>query len=210
LQNIRLVTQEGIQTSRHTNQLETFLASQETHLRMLNTITDILNNNEILTLNALDLSLTIGQTYQLSNNFCNVAIKYLKLCKTLDNTQYASFFLKIYQLFYESRNTISVKNILYDARIPLSIKEWRESNIIWNNFENNYHIFNNVEKMGITEVQFYDNNYILKLRTLKNISDIFNNDQKYFQNIYLHLQLLCTIIPDTNSKFTCFFKYGSI
>ncbi|EZA60485.1 Zinc finger FYVE domain-containing protein 26-like protein [Ooceraea biroi] len=172
LENIRLVAQEGMQSSRHTNQLETFLASQETHLRMSNTLTDILNNNETLTLSALDLSLTTGQTYQISDNLCNVAIKYLKLCKTLDNTEYASFFLKIYQLFYESRNNTSVKNILCDARIPLSIKEWRESNTIWNNFENNYRMFSNVEKVGITKVQTCDNNYVLKLKSIKNT----NND----------------------------------
>ncbi|OAD56884.1 Zinc finger FYVE domain-containing protein 26 like protein [Eufriesea mexicana] len=57
LENIRLVTQEGINSSRQTSQFETFLMSQENNLRMLSM--EILNNNEILMICALDLALTM-------------------------------------------------------------------------------------------------------------------------------------------------------
>lgn len=161
---------------------------------------DILNSNEMLTLSVLDLSLTIGQTYQISNNLCDVAMKYLKLCESFDNTEHANFFLKIYQLFYESKSNMSVTTILCDVRIPLSIKEWRENNTFWSGFGNNYYTFNDVEKAKTDiEKQSHDNR-LLGLNTLKKISAIYNSDRRYLQNIYSHLQLLYTIIPDTNSK----------
>ncbi|XP_032664873.1 zinc finger FYVE domain-containing protein 26 homolog isoform X2 [Odontomachus brunneus] len=198
LENIRLVAQEGVQSSRHTNQLETLLASQKPHLQMLNE--DILNSNEMLTLSVLDLSLTIGQTYQISNNLCDVAMKYLKLCESLDNTEHASFFLKIYQLFYESKSNMSVTTILCDVRIPLSIKEWRENNIFWSDFRNNYCTFDDIERTKTdVEGQSHDNNRLLGLNTLKKMSAIYSSDRRYLQNIHSHLQFLYTIIPDANN-----------
>lgn len=191
LQNIRLITQEAVQSSKHIKQLETFLASQELHLRMLNT--DILSSNKMLTFSVLDLSLTIGKTYQISSNLCDIAMKYLKSYETFDSIEYASFFLKIYHLFYDSKNNISIISILCDAKVPLYIKEWKERNAIWSDFGNNYSSFRNLER---TEMQYQDNNYVLGLKTIKKMSDIFNSDKKYFQNIYSYLQLVCTIIPD--------------
>nr|XP_012226480.1 PREDICTED: uncharacterized protein LOC105674602 [Linepithema humile] len=200
LENIRLAAQEGVQSSRHINQLETFLASQEANLRMLNT--DILNSTEMLTLSVLDLSLTTGHTYQISSNLCDVAMKYLKSCKTFDGTEYTSLFSKIYQLFYENKSNMSVTDILCDARIPLSVKEWRETNAIWNDFENNYCTFKDFERTKIAESQSHNNNCTLGLKVIKKMSNIFNNDQKYLQNIYSHLQLVCTIIPGINDANT--------
>lgn len=192
LQTIRLITQEAVQSS--IKQLETFLASQELHLRMLNT--DI-NSKKILTFSMLDLSLTIGKTHKISSNLCDVAMKYLKSHETFDGIEYANFFLKIYQLFYDSKHNMSVTNILCDTRIPLYIKEWKERNDIWSDFENNYRSFRNLERTGIVPMQYRDNNnYVLGLKTIKKVSDIFNSDKRYFQNIYSYLQLVCTIIPD--------------
>ncbi|KOC64689.1 Zinc finger FYVE domain-containing protein 26 [Habropoda laboriosa] len=57
LENIRLVTQEGIESSRQTSQLETFLASQEINLQILSK--DTFNNYEILTICVLDFALTM-------------------------------------------------------------------------------------------------------------------------------------------------------
>ncbi|XP_050444515.1 uncharacterized protein LOC126848048 isoform X2 [Cataglyphis hispanica] len=192
LETIRLITQEAVQSS--IKQLETFLASQELHLRMLNT--DV-NSKKILTFSVLDLSLTIGKTHKISSNLCDVAMKYLKSHETFDGIEYANFFLKIYQLFYDSKNNMSVTNILCDSRIPLYIKEWKERNDIWSDFENNYRSFRNLERTGIVSMQYRDNNnYVLGLKTIKKVSDIFNSDKRYFQNIYSYLQLVCTIIPD--------------
>ncbi|XP_072751238.1 uncharacterized protein Sptz isoform X2 [Anoplolepis gracilipes] len=195
LENIRLITQEAVQSSKHVKQLETFLASQELHLRMLNM--DILNSKKILTFSVLDLSLTISKTYQISNNLCDVAMKYLKSYETFDDVEYAYFFLKIYQLFYDSKNNMSVTNILCDTRIPLYVKKWKERNDIWSDFGNNYRSFRNLKRTGIVAMQHRDNNNcVLGLKTMRKMFDIFNSDKKYFQNIYSYLQLVCTIIPD--------------
>lgn len=192
MQNIKLAAQEGVQSSRYINQLETFLASQQVHLRMLDTNT--LRSNEILTLSVLDLSLTIGQTYQISSNLCDVAMKYLKLCETFDSTGHASFFSRIYQLFYENKYNMSVTTILCDARIPLHVKEWKENDTVWNEFENNYRTLHDLERLKIIETRSDDNNYILGLKMIEKISDIFNSE-KYLYNIYSHLRLVSTIIP---------------
>lgn len=159
--------------------------------------TNICRSNEILTLIALDLSLTMGQTYQISSNLCDVAMKYLKLCETFDSTGHASFFSKIYQLFYENKDNVSMNVILCDARIPLYVKEWRENDAIWNEFENNYHMLYDLKRIEIMETQSYNNNYSSGLKTIEKISDIFNS-KKYLHNIYLYLQLISTIIPGIN------------
>jgi len=169
---------------------------------MLNT--DLLTSKKMLTFSVLDLSLTIGETYQISSNLCDVAMKYLKSYETFDGIEYANFFLKIYQLFYDSKNNISVTNILCDARNPLCIKDWKEKNDIWSEFGNNYRLFCNLERTENVAMQYRDNNnYVLGLKTIRKISDIFNNDKKYFQNIYSYLQLVCTIIPDIGKFVFC-------
>lgn len=197
LQYIKVAAQEGVQSSRYINQLETFLASQQVHLRILDT--NILRSDEMLTLSVLDLSLTISDTYQISGNLCDVALKYLKLCETFDSTEHASFFSRIYQLFYENKNNTPVTIILCDARIPLYVKEWKENNVVWCEFENNYRTLYNLEK---AETRSCDNNYILGLETIEKISDIFNS-KKYLYSIYIYLQFISTIIPGI-SKFIYF------
>ncbi|XP_039315067.1 uncharacterized protein LOC105198485 isoform X2 [Solenopsis invicta] len=193
LETIKFAAQEGVQSSKYINQLETFLASQQTHLRMLDT--KFLHSNEILTFSVLDLSLTISQTYQISSNLCDVAMKYLKLCETFDSTAHANFFLRIYQLFYENRNDSSVAAILCDARIPLHVKEWKENDAVWHDFEDNYDTLHNFERTGITDAQSCNNNYVTGLKTIERISNIFNSE-KYLRSIYSYLRLISTIIPD--------------
>lgn len=148
----------------------------------------------MLTLSVLDLSLTIGETHQVSSNLCDVAMKYLKLCETCNSTGHANFFSRIYQLFYENKNNTPVTTILCDARIPLYVKEWKENDAVWCEFENNYRTLYNLERGKITETQSYDNNYILGLKTIEKISNIFNNE-KYLYNICSYLQHISTIIP---------------
>ncbi|XP_011705175.1 PREDICTED: uncharacterized protein LOC105460429 isoform X2 [Wasmannia auropunctata] len=201
LENIKFAAQEGIQSSRYINQLETFLASQQVHLRMLDT--NILRSNEMLTLSMLDLSLTVGKTYQISSNLCDVAMKYLKLCETFDSTGHANFFSRIYQLFYENRNNTSMTTILCDAGIPLYVEEWRENDAIWSDFENNYRRLYNLERAEIVEAQSCSNNYILGLKMIEKMSDIFNSE-KYLYSIYSYLRLVATIIPDDTNVQTVF------
>lgn len=198
-QNIKFAAQEGVQSSRYINQLETFLASQQVHLRMLDT--NILHIDEMLTLSVLDLSLTIGETHQVSNNLCDVAMKYLKLCETCDSTGHSSFFSRIYQLFYENKNNTPVTTILCDARIPLYVKEWKENDAVWCEFENNYRTLYDLERGEITETRSYDKNYILGLKTIEKISNIFNNE-KYLYNIYSYLQHISTIIPGISKVYS--------
>ncbi|XP_024887173.1 uncharacterized protein LOC112464432 isoform X1 [Temnothorax curvispinosus] len=201
LENIKFAAQEGVQSSRYINQLETFLASQQVHLRMLDT--NILRSDEILTLSVLDLSLTIGETYQISNNLCDIAMKYLKLCETFDSTGHASFFSRIHQLFYENKNNTPMTTILCDARRPLYIKDWKENDAVWCEFENNYRTLYDLERAEITEARSCDNNYILGLKTIEKMSDIFNSE-KYLYNVYSYLQLVSTIIPDDTTVRTVF------
>lgn len=167
---------------------------------------DILSSSEMLTLTVLDLSLTIGQTYQLSSNLCDVAMKYLKLCGSFDNTEYANFFSRVYQLFYESKSDMSLTTVLCDVRIPWSTKEWRESNAFWSDFGNNYCAFNDVERTKTDiEKQSRDDNRLLGLKTMRKMSAIYSSDRKYLQNVYSHLQLVYTIIPDASSKLFVYF-----
>lgn len=159
--------------------------------------TNILHSDEMLTLSVLDLSLTIGETYRVSSNLCDVAMKYLKLCETCDSTGHASFFSRIYQLFYENKNRTSVTTILCDARIPLYVKEWKENDAVWCEFENNYRTLYDLERAEISvETRSCDNNYILGLNTIEKISNVFNGE-KYLCNVCSYLQHISTIIPGT-------------
>ncbi|XP_076234454.1 zinc finger FYVE-type containing 26 spastizin [Calliopsis andreniformis] len=194
LENLRQVTQEGIQSSRQTSKLETFLASQETNLRMLSTKSN--NSNEILTICVLDLALTMSQIYSISSTLCEVAMKYLKLCKTFDNTEYAHFFVKIYQLLHEKKDLISIENVLCDAKIPFSIKEFKEKEEFWTDIMTKHHEFkeSQLNKNTINKI-LKDGNYLPGLKILSNMTTITSGKDKYMQNVCSHLQLLHTIIP---------------
>lgn len=192
-----------MQSSKHINQLETFLGTQESYLQMLNT--DVLSNRELLTFSALDLSTTMSQTYQISKKFCNVAFMYATLCERLHSIQkerssylidieeYSSFFFEICELFHDVKNTASVTDILCDARIPLSAEDWTESRGVWCEFETNYRAFRDLERRETTRSR--DNNYSLGLETLKKMRDLFDREQKYLPNVFSHLLLVCSIIP---------------
>lgn len=158
---------------------------------------DIINSNEIVTICALDLALTISQDRSVSNNLCEVAMKYLKLCKTFDNTEYAHFFVKIYQLLYERKDMISVENILCDAKISLSVKEYREKDDFWTDIMNKHNEFkeSQANKNTINKI-LKDGNCLPGLKVLNKTATISSGTaDKYMQNVYHHLQLLHTIIP---------------
>ncbi|XP_076283793.1 zinc finger FYVE-type containing 26 spastizin [Lasioglossum baleicum] len=201
LENLRQVAQEGILSSRQTSQLETFLASQEMNLRLLSM--DILSSNEIFAICALDMALTMSQTYSVSSNLCDVAMKYLRLCKTFDNTEYEYFFPKIYQLLHEKKEELSVENILCDAKILLSMKESKAREDIWTDIamkhqklkesQTNKHTINKILK---------DSNYLPGLKILSEAAVIPNDTEKYIQIIYSHIKLLHTIIPTDHQILT--------
>ncbi|XP_076637977.1 zinc finger FYVE-type containing 26 spastizin [Colletes latitarsis] len=201
LENIRLIAQKGVHSSKQTSQLETFLASQEINLRMLNT--DIVSGNEMLTICVLDLALTMSQIYSSSNQFFEVAMKYLKLCKTFDNTEYAHFFSKIYQLLYETKEKFSVENILCDAKISLAIHEYKEKDDFWTDIAIKYHEFKETQanKNTINKILKHSN-YLPGLKIIGKMAVISNGTEKYMQNIFSHLQLLHTIIPTDQSILT--------
>ncbi|KAF3429244.1 hypothetical protein E2986_00734 [Frieseomelitta varia] len=187
LQNIRLVTQESINSSRQTSQFETFLVSQEINLRILST--EILNDNEILTMSALDLAITMSQIYPISQNLCEIAMKYLKLCKTFDNTEY--------------KDMVSIEDILYDAKIALCIKECKEKDIFWTDIMINHHEFkeSQANKDTINRI-LKDSNYLSGFKILSKIITVAYGSKKYMQNMCSHLQLLHSIIPTEHTIFT--------
>nr|XP_012139168.1 PREDICTED: uncharacterized protein LOC100875153 isoform X2 [Megachile rotundata] len=201
LENIRLVMQEGIQSFRHTSQLETFLASQEINLRMLSI--GILSNNEILTLCALDVALTMSQIYLISYNLCEVAMKYLKLCKTLDNTEYAHFFFTLHQLLSENNEELSIENILCDAKNALSVKEYKKRDDFWNEIMNKHLEFkkSQANKNTINKI-LKDSNYLPGLKVLSKVAAISCGTKKYMQNVCSHLQLLHSIVPTEHTILT--------
>ncbi|XP_076659551.1 zinc finger FYVE-type containing 26 spastizin [Halictus rubicundus] len=200
-ENLRQVAQEGILSSRQTSQFETFLASQEINLRLLSK--DVLSVNEIFAICVLDMALTMSPIYSISSNLCDVAMKYLKLCKTFDNTEYEYFFSKIYQLLHERKEDLSVENILCDAKISLSMKEFKAIEDIWTDIamkhqklkesQTNKHTINKILK---------DSNYLPGLKILSKAVGIPSDTEKYIQIIYSHLKLLHTIIPTDHQILT--------
>ncbi|XP_029052519.1 uncharacterized protein LOC114880560 isoform X2 [Osmia bicornis bicornis] len=200
LENLRLVTKEGIQSFRQTSQLETFLASQEINLRMLTM--EVLNSNEVLTICALDVALTMSQIYPISYNLCEVAMKYLKLCKTFDNTEYAHFFFTFYQLLYENKE-VSVENILCDAKIALSKKDCKEKDDFWNEIMVKHQEFKESQgNKNIINKILKDSNYLPGLKVLGKVATVSCGIKKYIQNVSSHLQLLHSIIPAEHAILT--------
>ncbi|XP_078034373.1 zinc finger FYVE-type containing 26 spastizin isoform X2 [Augochlora pura] len=195
LENLRQVVQEGILSSRQTSQLETFLASQEINLRMLSM--DVLSSNEIFAICVLDLALTMSQSYSISSNLCDVALKYLKLSKTVDNTEYEHFFFKIYQLLHENKEELTVENILCDAKVLLGMKEFKVREDFWTNITIKHQEFkeSQTNKDTISKV-LKNSNYLSGLKILDKVVVFPSDAHKYVQIIYSHLKLLHTIIPN--------------
>ncbi|XP_043271458.1 uncharacterized protein Sptz [Venturia canescens] len=196
LENIRRAVQGGFQTSRTTSQIETFLASQESSIRSLNA--DSMSAKELLTMASLDLALTMARTHQDSINLSDVTMKYLKCCKKLANTRYHVFFDSIYELLYE-KDDLSMKEILCDARIPLSVKEAREKKEFWSRLRKKLDDFhrslveqyeNNFDETGIeNSTEICDENF-------QDVISMCDNGELYLFRVYAHLKLLRTIVPD--------------
>lgn len=190
LEFIRKAAREGIQATRTTSQVETFLASQETNILLCS---DSNNAQEIMTLTTVDLALTMGQDNQISENLAEVAMKHLKQCKKLENTRYYEFFQTIYQLFYEKKD-MSMVQILCDAAIPLSLKEQRERNDYWLNLSKKLKIFE--AKTNLIDRIDKPSNVIQVKSQIEEILTVCNNGEPYFYRLIAHLELLRSIAPD--------------
>ncbi|XP_057337905.1 uncharacterized protein LOC130675979 [Microplitis mediator] len=186
---IRQAAKDGIQATRMTSQVETFLASQESNIMLSS---DSNNAKDIMTLVTLDLALTMGQDSQTSENLAEIAMKHLKSNKKLINTRYYEFFETIYQLFHESKGT-PIIDILCDARIPFSVKEYREQNDYWSNLSRKLIIFENKTKL----IDFIkDKNEEDKFKNdLQNILSVCSNGEPYLHRLNAHLELIRSIAP---------------
>ncbi|KAL2720586.1 hypothetical protein V1478_010162 [Vespula squamosa] len=192
LETIRLVAQEAMHSSRYTNQLETFIASQETHMRMLKTN---LNNNKILTLSILDLALTMGTTYPISQSLCDIAMKYITLCKPLNNTEHSRLFHQVFQLLHENKKDIPVTNLLSNVMIPLSVEKWKEMNELWTNIMTGYSEFKQSQKQIVDDEHAKSSIEFKELKIIQKIITSCNNNKNYLQNLQFHLQHLKAIAP---------------
>ncbi|XP_035723790.1 protein DDB_G0276689-like [Vespa mandarinia] len=192
LETIRLVAEEAMHSSRYTNQLETFIASQETHMRMLK---PNLNNNKILTLSVLDLALTMGNTYPISQSLCDVAMKYVTLCKSLNNTEHSRLFYQVFQLLHENKKDIPVTNLLSDVTIPLSVEEWKEKNELWTNIMTEYNEFKKSQKQIVDDEHAKNSIEFKELKIIQKIITSCNNNKNYLKNLQFHLQHLKAIAP---------------
>lgn len=187
LETIRLVAQESIHSSRYTNQFETFIASQEVNMRMLKQNVD---NNKILTLSVLDLALTMGKTQQITQSLCDVAMKYVKLYKPLNNTEHSHLFFEVFQLLHENKKDLTMTNLLCNVMLPLSFKEWNEKKEFWLSVMNRYSEFKESQRQVVDEEQ---NVNLKELKIIQKIITSCNNSKSYLQTLQFYLQNLLTI-----------------
>lgn len=184
----------GIQTSRVTGQLETFLASNKGVLCMINP--EEINTSEILTMAVLDLALTSGRSRSCSVNACEVAAKYLKSCRMNEKTKFLANFSKISKLFYDSKLDKSLPDILCDSSVPLSSKKFQENLELWNEVENVVRILNNARnhrEIATQEIEHIQ-------RPLSLISTLCNGEN-YLAKIFNHLAILGNIVPKISGEF---------
>lgn len=186
----------GFQSSRTTSQVETFLAAQESSVRLLNC--EGTSAKEYLALAALDLSLTMSDTHQDSVNLSDVTMKYLKSCKKLSGTRYHDFFETVYKLLYDNRPELSLKRILCDARIPLSIKEAKDKQDYWSRLTEKLESFRNAQHVDRDDVDETTDGIPLSPneQNFHDIISICDNGELYLPRVHAHLRLLRTIVPD--------------
>ncbi|XP_024936036.1 zinc finger FYVE domain-containing protein 26 homolog isoform X2 [Cephus cinctus] len=196
LENIRLAAQGGIKSSRVTSLLETFLASQKANVRLINS--EELSSNEILTMAVMDLALTTGRTHQVSMNLSDVAMKYLRMCKRLENTKHSLYFSRVYQLLYESKLERPLTDLLCDARVPLSVKAWKEKNEFWTELTQQLSAYKHSQNVN-PDRRGKNNNYMPAQKCFKDIISLCGNGETYLQKVQAHLKLLRKIMPTSDS-----------
>lgn len=190
--------QEGIQTSRLTGQLETFLASNKAILHLINP--DEARTNELSTMAVLDLALTTGHSRSCSLNALEVATKYLKSCKMIEKTMYSAYFSKICKIFYESKLDAPLPNILCDVNVPLSINKFNEKAEFWNEVDTAVRILNESRfEKGKSKKPLEPDELIMSKERLTSIAALCNGEA-YLNKICTHLSILETMLPKNPGK----------
>jgi hypothetical protein len=198
IQNVRRAAQGGYWNSRITNQLETFVASQESNARLL--CSNAISAREILVLCVLDLALTMNQGHQPSTNLLDVAIKYLKLSCKLESTRHFNHFEDIYKLIHESNLRKSVPSVLCDAKILLNIQQWREKSNFWQKLAQKMDQFQESQSQ-LDKIKNIDMQELFTLNGQKIFEDIIvlcKNTENYLYKLLAHLKILHSIIPNGN------------
>ncbi|KAL7298275.1 hypothetical protein TKK_0008627 [Trichogramma kaykai] len=193
LENVRRAAQGGYQASRLTNQIETFIASQESTARLLNS--DQTGAREILTFCALDLALT---TRQSSTSLLEVAMKYLKGSQKLNNTRHSDFFNDVYRLVRETKLTKTVPELLLDATLPLNLAEWKEKSKFWKQLSDKIAKFQETQFVLDAAVEKNDNGdcMLAGQKIFQEIVDMCAGDYNYLKKIMFHLTVLQSIVPN--------------
>ncbi|XP_011502694.1 PREDICTED: zinc finger FYVE domain-containing protein 26 [Ceratosolen solmsi marchali] len=180
LENVRRAAQGGYWSSRMTNQLETFVASQESNARLL--CSNANGAREILALCVLDLALTTNQNHQPTANLLDVAVKYLKL-----------------SLMHEGNLRKSVPKALCDARILLNIQDWKEKTDFWRKLIDKINQFQKSQLLSDKLENMINANGLLTLNGQKVFKDtitLCGNTQSYLYKIQAHLKILYSIVPN--------------
>lgn len=185
-----MAAQEGLESSRVANQIETFIASQAANTRFFST-----SAKEIMALTVLDLALTMGQNYQKSINLCDIAMKYLKSCKKLDNTGHFRIISSIHKLLYSGKLCLSVRDLLQDAAIPLSLKDWKSKHTFWKELENR------LKEFRLSQSSEDGKNVSSGQSIYRQIIELCGNDRNYLHRVFSHLEVVSEIYPQDEGAF---------
>ncbi|XP_011305898.1 uncharacterized protein Sptz [Fopius arisanus] len=187
---IRQAVKEGLQSSRKTSQLETFLASQEPRISLL--CPPLTSPKHLMTLTSLDLTLTSCHDPLTSENLSEVTMKHFESSERFQNSRYFDLFQTLHHLL-QSRPEASVIKIITDARCPLSLKDSKKRFRYWSDLEGHLKPLE-----GQTEFLDRVNNQELR-GTFSNLLSLCNNGDPYLHNIDAHLEILSSISPQTGA-----------
>lgn len=180
---IRQAAKDGMEALHTTNQVETFLASQELNIHLCS---DHNNSKELLAVTSLDLALTIAHDYSTSDNLIKVTMKYLNSCENLKQTSYYEFFQTICQLYYEKKDQSYIVEVLSDSRIPFSLVELKDKMQFFHELSDKFKLLKNKTRLiDLISVENYDQN-----KQLDNILITCENDKSYLIRLIAHLHIL--------------------
>ena len=120
-------------------------------------------------------------------------MKYLRMCKNLENTEYFNFYSNIYELMTESKLELSIPKLLLNASIPLSIEKWKKKSNHIQNLSSNLKKFCESQLKDTSKIN--DESYISKnsmkgQQYFEKIIDLFVDSENYLNKILAHLKLL--------------------
>lgn len=190
MQNIRRAAHGGFQSSWLTNQLETFIASQESTARLLDTYDT--GTREILTFCALDLILTTPTS---STNLMEVAMKYLNASRKLDNTRHSDYYRQLLELVQHvgQKEKKSIPQILCDATLPLNLIEWVEKMRFWKSLAEKIVCFQDSQCAIKTTVE--EELDSAGFQIFEEIVQLCGDKGDLLQKILSHFKILQLIVP---------------